>query len=99
MLRKVSCPLDKLEKVYDRLQEEKQVLARALDKAKGMLTLPWENQRIGYKTLSFVLLPGFLPEMAVPALKALIESDPSRDRVCSHPLRGGARGNYPGLRS
>jgi alanyl-tRNA synthetase len=94
LLRKVSCPLEKLEKVYDRLQEEKQVLARALDKAKGMLALPWDNQRIGSSTLSFVLLPGFLPEMAVPALKALIEGDPSAIGLVLVPSGEGHDGNF-----
>lgn len=94
LLRKVSCPLEKIEKVYDRLQEEKQAFARALDKAKGMLALPWENQRIGSKTLSFVLLPGFLPEMPVPALKALIESDPSAIGLVLIPSGEGHEGNF-----
>lgn len=94
LLRKVSCPLDKIEKVYDRLQEEKQVLARALDKAKGMLALPWEKQPIGSSTLSFVLLPGFLPEMAVPALKALIEGDPSAMGLVLVPSGEGHEGSF-----
>ena len=58
LLRKVSCPLEKLEKVYDRLQEEKQVLTRALDKAKGMLELPWERRPVGSRFLSVAVLPG-----------------------------------------
>jgi alanyl-tRNA synthetase len=94
LLRKVSCPLDKLEKVYDRLQEEKQALARAMDKVKGMLVLPWDIQRIGSKTLSFVLLPGFLPEMAVPAIKALIEGDPSAIGLVLIPSGEGHEGNF-----
>lgn len=94
LLRKVSCPLEKLEKVYDRLQEEKQALGRALDKAKGMLALPWEKQRTGSRTLSFVLLPGFLPEMAVPALKALIEGDPCAIGLVLVPSGEGHEGNF-----
>lgn len=94
LLRKVSCPLEKLEKVYERLQEEKQALARAMDKAKGMLVLPWDNQRIGSKSLSFVLLPGFFPEMTVPAIKALIEGDPSAVGLVLIPSGEGHEGNF-----
>jgi len=94
LLRKVSCPLEKIEKVYDRLQEEKQALARALDKAKGMLILPWESKRIGSCNLSYALLPGFLPEMAVPSLKVLIEGDPSAIGLVLVPSGEEHEGNF-----
>ena len=94
LLRKVSCPLEKLEKVYDRLQEEKQVLSRALDKAKGMLALPWEAHRVGSKTLSVAVLPGFLPEMATPSLKALTESDPLSVGLVLIPSGEGQGGSF-----
>jgi len=94
LLRKVSCPLEKLEKVYDRLQEEKQVLSRAVDKAKGMLALPWESHPMGSKTLSVALLPGFLPDMAVPALKALVEADPSSVGLVLVPSGADHEGNF-----
>jgi alanyl-tRNA synthetase len=94
LLRKVSCPLEKLEKVYDRLQEEKQVLTRALDKAKGMLELPWERRPVGSRFLSVAVLPGFLPEMAVPALKRLIEGDPSSLGLVLIPSGDGQEGSF-----
>jgi len=94
LLRKVSCPLEKLEKVYERLQEEKQALSRALDKAKGMLSLPWEEYGVGSKTLSVAVLPGFLPEMATPALKALVESDPLSVGLVLVPSGEGQGGNF-----
>jgi len=94
LLRKVSCPLEKLEKVYDRLQEEKQALSRAVDKAKGMLALPWESHRMESKTLSVALLPGLLPEMAVPALKALVEADPSTTGLVLIPSGEDQEGNF-----
>jgi len=94
LLRKVSCPLEKLEKVYDRLQEEKQVLSRALDKAKGMLALPWEVHRVGSKALSVAVLPGFLPEMATPSLKALTESDPLSVGLVLIPSGEGQGGSF-----
>jgi alanyl-tRNA synthetase len=94
LLRKVSCPLEKLEKVYDRLQEERQVLSRALEKAKGMLEIPWDRRLFGSKSLSVAVLPGFMPELAVPALKRLIEGDPSSVGLVLIPAGDGQDGNF-----
>ncbi len=94
LLRKVSCPLEKLEKVYDRLQEEKQVLSRAVDKAKGMLSVPWENRGVGIKTLSTAVLPGILPEMATPSLKVLVEGSPYSVGLVLVPSGEGHDGNF-----
>ncbi|NLH95359.1 MAG: alanyl-tRNA editing protein [Synergistaceae bacterium] len=94
LLRKVSCPLEKLEKVYDRLQEEKQVLLRSLDKAKGMLSLPWERETAGERVLSIAVLPGILPEMAVPGLTSLVESDPGSVGLVLVPSGEGSEGSF-----
>jgi alanyl-tRNA synthetase len=94
LLRKVSCPLENLEKVYDRLQEEKQVLLRSVDKAKGLLSLPWEISQAGEKKLLVAVVPGLLPEMAVPALKRQVESDPTAVGLVLLPSGEGQGGSF-----
>jgi alanyl-tRNA synthetase len=94
LLRKVSCPLEKLEKVYDRLQEEKQTLLRSVEKAKGMLSLPWETRMVAGRNLSVAILPGLLPEMAVPGLKSLVESAPASVGLVLVPSGEGADGTF-----
>ncbi len=94
LLRKVSCPLEKLEKVYDRLQEERQALARSLDKAKGMLSIPWETRTVGSRPLRVAVLPGMLPEMAVPGLKSLVESDAHSLGLVLVPSAEGTEGSF-----
>lgn len=76
LLREVGCPLEKVERVYEKLRTEKEHLSRQLDKVRQMICLPWTvDDRDGYRFHS-VEMRGLDPEMVTPAVKRLIEAEP-----------------------
>ncbi len=76
LLREVGCPLEKVERVYSKLRDERDHLTKQLDRVRGMLQLPWEVEaREGYR-LHLAVLRGLDPELVTPAVKRLIEDEP-----------------------
>lgn len=75
LLREVGCPLEKVERVYEKLRAEKEHLSKQLDKVRQMIRLPWTiEEREGYR-FHFVEIGGLDPEMVTPAVKRLIDDE------------------------
>lgn len=76
LLREVGCPLEKVERVYSKLRDERDHLTKQLDRVRSMISLPWiVEQRAGYR-LHFAELRGLDPDLITPSVKRLIEDEP-----------------------
>lgn len=76
MVRTVGCEPDQVEKVFERLQAEKGVLQKTLEKVRHFVALPWEHHEIGSMSLDVALVTAFPADLAAPAVKRRIEENP-----------------------
>jgi len=82
LMRKIGCPLDKLESVFTSLQEERKNLSNAIDKARKYINLPWEKDSFGDIDFHYTLVEEVLADMCSPAIKKKILESPKSIVLC-----------------
>jgi alanyl-tRNA synthetase len=82
LMRKIGCPLDKLESVFASLQEERKNLSNAMDKARKYICLPWEKDSFGDADFYYALVEGALADMCSPAVKKKVLESPKSIVLC-----------------
>lgn len=93
LLREVGCPVEKVERVYEKLRSEKDHLSKQLDRVRSMIRLPWTVEiRDGYR-LHSAEMRGLDPELVTPAVKRLIEDEPDALALVLLPEESG-RGRF-----
>ena len=80
LVRRIGCPVSKLEGVYSALSEENTALRKLTERAAPFLALPWKEFPVKDVPVFFALLPGFPKEMVTPAARAWSDGHP--DALC-----------------
>lgn len=89
LLREVGCPLEKVERVYEKLRAEKDHLSKQLDRVRSLIRLPWTvESREGFR-FHYAEMRGLDPELVTPAVKRLIEEEPDALALVLIPEEGG----------
>jgi len=94
LMRKIGCPLDKLESVYSSLQEERHSLSSVIDKARKYISLPWGKLSLGDIDFYYVCVEDVLADMCSPAVKKKVMESPRSAVLCifkDQPTEGPAR--------
>ncbi|NLB82836.1 MAG: alanyl-tRNA editing protein [Synergistaceae bacterium] len=80
LVRRIGCPVSKLEDVFSALTEENASLRKLTERAASFLTLPWEEFSVKDMPVFFALLPDFPREMVTPAARTWSDGHP--DALC-----------------
>jgi len=74
--RRIGCPVGEIEKVYDRVQEERGTLAKILDKVKPYLDFPWEEESLQGIPFCHAAVPALPRDLATAPVKRLVTERP-----------------------
>lgn len=80
LVRRIGCPVSKLEDVFSALSEENAALRKLTERAASFIVLPWKEFSVKDLPVFFALLPGFPKEMVTPAARAWSDDHP--DALC-----------------
>ncbi len=80
LVRRIGCPVSKLEDVFTALTEENASLRKLTERAASLIALPWEEFSVKGIPVFFALLPAFPKEMVTPAARAWSDGHP--DALC-----------------
>ena len=80
LVRRIGCPVSKLEDVFSALSEENTALRKLTERAAPFLALPWKEFSVKDVPVFFALLPAFPKEMVTPAARAWSDGHP--DALC-----------------
>lgn len=74
--RRIGCSVGEIEKVYDRVQEERGTLAKVLDKVKAYLDFPWEEESLQEFPFCHATVPALPRDLATAPVKRLVTERP-----------------------
>jgi len=82
LIRRIGCPLDKLEAVYLSLQDDKKDLLNVIDKARKYINIPWEKETFCDIDFHYVFMEEALIDVCVPNVKKTVLEHPNSVVLC-----------------